>query len=236
MEISYTQLRVYLECPWKYKLQYIDGLRIPHSPNSSFGVSLHRALECFHRKEAGAFEDLLECYDRRWLGTGYPDEETKERWRAKGRRILERYWRSEQERRTEIVGIEREFVYTLGRHQVRGMIDRVDRHADGRCEVIDYKTFPEMQTEAELGDNLQMRFYALGVRESLAWEPGLLTLYYVANDRRVSVPYDPAGEEELKALIERTADRIEAGDFKPDTSFCVRCPFHGDCAHSVARG
>lgn len=236
MEISYSRLRVYLECPYKYKLVFVDGKRVPLTPSSSLGLSLHRALECFHRKDAGSLEDLLDCYDDRWLGAGYPDEETKELWNLKGRRILERYHVAEQDRRSEILGVEREFIYPLGRHTVRGMVDRIDRLPDGRYEVIDYKTHLDLKTEEQAADDLQLRFYALGVEESLAIEASLVTLHYVAAGKKVSIPYEGKGEEELRALIERSADLIEAGDFRPNTSFCPSCDFRLTCPHSTRRG
>ena len=235
MEISFTRLRVYLECPWKYKLQFLDGRRIPLTPASSLGLSLHRALEAFHRKDAGSLEDLLDCYDDRWLGSGYPDDETKERWYQKGQRILEGYHEREPDRRTEIVGVEREFVYPLGDHTVRGMIDRLDRHPDGRHEVIDYKTHLDFETEAQLADDLQLRFYGLGVREALGVTPALLSVDYVAVGRRVSVPYDASKEAALKALIVKTADAIDAGAFEADTAYCPKCAYRETCPFSAAK-
>jgi len=234
MELSFTKLRVFRECPWKYKLQMVDGRRSPLTPSASLGLSLHRALECFHRKEAPAAKDIWACYESRWMTAGYADPETRRAWFAKGRRILEQYLEAERKRRTLIVSVEREFVYPLGRHEVRGMIDRIDRHPDGRLEIVDYKTYGTGEA-LDAKDELQLRFYGLGCRESLALEPALLTLYFVAAGRRVTIPYDAGGEEDLKALIRETADRIEAGAFAPDASFCPGCEFRRDCARSVSR-
>ena len=115
------------------------------------------------------------------------------------------------------------------------MIDRIDRLPDGRHEVIDYKTHFDVQTEGQLADDLQMRFYALGARESLAIAPDVLTLDYVAAGKKVSVPYAASGEEALKKLITEAADRIEEGDFSPRTEYCPRCEFRKACPHSAAR-
>ena len=234
MEISFTKLRVFRECPWKYQLQMVAGWRIPLAPAGSLGLSLHRALECFHRKDFPAAEDLWACYESRWLSAGYPDEATRAKWSAKGRRILEQYLADERERRTTIVAVEREFVYPLRRHEVRGMIDRIDRHPDGRLEVIDYKTSGTGEA-GEPRDELQLRFYGLGCVESLALEPALLSIYFVAAGRRLTVPYDRDGEADLKDMIADAADRIEAGNFPPDTSFCPRCDFRTRCSYSIAR-
>ena len=148
MEISFTQFRVYTECPWKYKLLFVDRKRIPQTPNSSLGQSLHRALETFHRGDLGTLDSLLESYERRWVSGGFSSDAEADEYFAKGRRMLERYFAQEADRRTQVEGIEKEFFYPLGRHMVRGMVDRLDLHPDGRYEVIDYKSRFGSETEA----------------------------------------------------------------------------------------
>ena len=91
-------------------------------------------------------------------------------------------------------------------------------------------------TRVEAADNLQLGIYGMGAAESLAIEPRWLTLYYVAADRRVSVPYDPSRNERIEDLIMRVADLAAWGRaFAPDTSFCARCGFRDRCTHSVAK-
>ena len=112
------------------------------------------------------------------------------------------------------------------------MVDRIDRHPDGRFEVIDYKTRfeldPSQPLPAEESD-VQLRFYALGVKEALGVTPALLTVHYLAAGKRQSKPYDPSGEEQLKRQIEAAADGIENERFSPDTSFCPRCAYRSTC-------
>ncbi|MBI3552621.1 MAG: PD-(D/E)XK nuclease family protein [Elusimicrobia bacterium] len=235
MEISFTRFRVYSECPWKYKLMFVDGKKVPLTPASSLGLSLHRALESFHRSRVNELDKLLDCYEERWIGGGYADEQVKKEHFDKGIKILEKYFKQEQERRTQIEGIEREFIYPLGRHTVRGMIDRMDKHPDGGLEIIDYKTSLDFDEKSPVDRTLQLRFYALGVRESLGVKPSWLTIHYLAAGKREREPYDDSREDELKAAIERAADRIENGDFKPDTAFCPSCDFRRTCTHSTAR-
>lgn len=235
MEISFTQLRVYLECPWKYKLLFVDRRSIEPTPASILGSALHKTLERFHRRGPSELPRLLELFGEEWRRACRFLEPVCSEWGRKGSRLLEGYFKRESRRKTQIVGLEREFIYPLGGHLVRGMIDRVDLHPDERHEVIDYKTQMEAQTEEAVQDNLQLRFYALGLRETYAIKPALLTLDYLASDRAVTVLYDPSREGELKELIEKTADKIEARDFRPDTSFCPHCDFRKTCTHSVAR-
>jgi DNA helicase-2/ATP-dependent DNA helicase PcrA len=214
---------------------FIDGKKVPLTAPSSLGLSLHRALEAFHRSRINELDNLIDCYERLWIGGGYADEEEKRRCFEKGVKILEKYFVQEQERRSQIEGIEREFIYPLGAHTVRGMIDRMDTLPDGSIEIIDYKTQLDAAMDPAIDRNLQLRFYGLGVRESLGVKPALLTIHYLASGKRDSIPYDDSGEDDLKRRIERAADRIDAGDFTPDTAFCPRCEFRAICAHSVAK-
>jgi len=235
VEISYTRYRVYRECPWKYKLMFADGRKIPLNPKSSFGLSLHRALEAWLSGGDDALDALLGALKSCWLKEGYPDRATEKRWRVKAERALTRLHEDESARRSRAVGVEKEFVWELGVHQVRGMIDRIDRGADGAHELIDYKTGPGVPTPAQVAADRQLRFYALGARRGLGLAAATLTVDCVAAGERVSVPYDGAGEETLAGDVAAAADAIEAGRFSPDTSFCPRCDFRDDCVHSTAR-
>jgi len=224
VEISFSRFRIFRECPWKYKLQFVDGRKPPLDASASLGLSLHRALERYH-----GGEDLLAAYDAEFLRSGYPDAETRGRWKRRGERILETFLERDSGRRSEVLGAEREFVFPLGKHTVRGMIDRLDRHMDGLVELTDYK----MNSGAD--SDLQLRFYALGAKEGLGVAPSVLSVHYLADDRIDSRPYDSSGEEALKAEIVRVADAIETGVFTPDTSFCPRCVFRKDCRFSTAK-
>ncbi|MBI4375339.1 MAG: PD-(D/E)XK nuclease family protein [Elusimicrobia bacterium] len=237
MELSFTRFRLYNECPWKYKLAFIDGWQAPATPASALGVCLHRALECFHRSAEADWPAMEACFERQWPQSGFPHGAEEALWRRKGLRMLESYFENEKSRRTRIIGIEKEFAYPLGPRSIRGMVDRIDEHPDGRRELIDYKTSLESEPPAaeRLSANLQLRFYALGVRESLGFKPDLLSIHYLAAGESRTIPYDDSGEEELKAMILAAAERIEAGEFRPDTSFCPRCHYRRRCVFSAAR-
>jgi hypothetical protein len=60
-----------------------------------------------------------------------------------------------------------------------------------------------------------------------------VTVDSVTAGKRVSMPYDPSGEDALAADISAAADEIEQGRFGPDTRYCPRCDFKNDCVHAM---
>lgn len=236
VEVSYSQINAYLSCPWLFKIVYLDFKRPPLHPRSSLGVSIHRTLEAYHREGAADLERMLALYDQCWVHAGFSDGPEELEWHRKGGRIVELYWNRDQERRSEVLAVEKEFFFPHGPHGIRGTIDRIDRLPDGRVEVIDYKTHLDVETEEQAAQNLQLGMYGLGARESLGLEPALLSLHYVALGKKTSVPYDPAREEALLELVGRVADLIAGSKaFKPELAHCPSCDFRKTCPHSSAR-
>lgn len=235
MEISFTRYRVYRECPWKYKLKFVDEQSVPLTPKASFGASIHFALESWLSDPARAPETIVEALDANWISDGYADREEAARWRSKAARVLRAFALAEISRRSSVIDVEAEFTFALGGHTVRGMIDRIDREPDGGYEVIDYKTGPHSPTTEDVARDVQLQFYALGAARGLSLPVKTLTIDSVSAGERVSVPYDAASAETLMRDITLAADSIEKKTFAADTRFCARCDYAKTCEFSVKK-
>ena len=84
--LSYTQISQYQSCPLCYKLQYIDGLKPKDKWYFSFGLTMHTCAEHLFKVNVPpppSLEELLEFYERNWLGVGYESAEEEAKYKEK---------------------------------------------------------------------------------------------------------------------------------------------------------
>lgn len=232
-EVSFSQIRAYLDCPWLFHLRYQARWRTPPTPASALGATVHAALEHFHREKAPSEARLLELYEECWVNPPGAAGPEVLKLHAKGADILRRYWAEERSSTNTVELVEKEFMAPLGAHTVRGIVDRVDRRPDGTLEVIDYKTYDAVPEGADPAADLQLRLYAWGLRAAWALEARWVSWRFVAAGKTVTAPYDPAGEDELEGFVTRVADLIAWGrGLAPNTAHCGACDFRLRCDKS----
>ena len=236
MELSFSKISAYRFCPWKYKLLYMDGMKIAPNPHISLGLTVHRTLEDFHKNDGKSLDDLLEIYDKVWVNEGFQNPQQTMHFYEKGEKMLKDYFEWCQLRKSEVVAVEKEFRFPVGSRFLRGIIDRIDKLPDDTYEVIDYKTHAEMWEQAKIDSDLQLTLYAMGCEKIMKTPPALLSYYFLAHNKvvttnRSKIQIDAALEE-----LEQVAQKIERKEFPPDTSRCPRCDFKQFCKFSTAKG
>ncbi len=119
---------------------------------------------------------------------------------------------------------------------LRGVIDRVDRDADGRLRVVDYKTgkpdryHPGRPLAA--GRRVQHLVYAIAANRLLGDEVDSAEFHFptrAGRNERVRLPVPPAAEAE--ALISRMATLAADGPYlaTEDSDDCAYCDFGAVC-------
>ena len=68
--VSASRLNLWLKCPLAFKLKYIDGVRMPATPNMFVGKQTHQALETWYRhRQIGmpiTVADVEACMEASW--------------------------------------------------------------------------------------------------------------------------------------------------------------------------
>lgn len=255
---SFTQLAAYANCPLQYKFAHVLRLPVFGKPQFSFGKTMHATLQKFLEelarrqatKQATLFGDapaggglalslaeLLKLYEESWQDDWYPDRPTKEKYRQKGRELLEAFYRVIAERPPRPLFLERDFKVRLGEYWLRGKIDRIDRFdgeqpaASERVEIIDYKTGqPKDEVKLSSDDKRQLMLYQLAAERALNLKPGRLTFHYLEGNATVSF----LGESEELAKFEADTvaqiERIKTGDYEATPGrHCAFCDFADIC-------
>jgi putative RecB family exonuclease len=129
---------------------------------------------------------------------------------------------------SEVLDTERKINFKLGKLELVGRIDRIDRVDGNAVKVVDYKTgTPKDQRFAD--DSLQLSIYAMGVRQ-MGLEPRELVLLNLGDCAEVKTFRTSKQLETAQQKIEEVAEGIAAGFFEPTPgSHCVWCEFKKLC-------
>ncbi len=233
LELNYSKIQAYLNCPFLYRFIYVERKFAPQTPFSSLGLSVHRALGAFHARP-GDLGDLISCYEDAWLHQGYASAQESMEFYKKGADVLERWWQHFQENPARVLYSEKHFMFPFEKWRIKGTIDRVDALPGGMVELIDYKMGFEGKTEGDVTGSLQLSIYAIGLSRALRLKVASIGYFVLTSLTKVSVPYSPSTEEATLSLIRETGEKMLAMDMSRK-GVCKRCPIRKLCPESEAR-
>ncbi len=147
ISISFSELSQYLECPYRYKLDYVLGMKTrTDSPNMAYGRAMHSALGSTFTMEVS---DAVKLFEERLVTEMEklePGEFDVEDARIAGRTIVKKYYHGE-DASMDLVELERELLIDVWKTpsgetvKFRGFIDAVlGDPARKKIHLIDYKT------------------------------------------------------------------------------------------------
>lgn len=246
--ISPTKLRTFLLCPAKYRLEYIDKIgRFYHRARAgyAFGHSLHRALDAFHNAggaESVTAEELTASLEQVWITKGYTDTEQEAAYRDEGLRILKEYHAaaaSAREQQPETappttLWTEKTLRMDLSPDvALSGRIDRVDEHADGALEIVDYKSGRETVCPEDVQNSLALSIYQILVKNKMPDRRVFATLAALRTGARASWELPEAQRAEIAAACLDTGEEIRTKDWESVlpvvNDHCPHCDFLPHC-------
>lgn len=262
LHISHTQLDTFLNCPQKYRYQYVLGAPWEHLPASlAFGRAIHAAIAHYYRHVKHFGEPLplgvlRGCFHGEFkeaLAQGpevlYKEGESEQLLKAKGDALLEVF--HAKARPQTIEAVEMPFLVelvdpatgeVLGT-KLAGVFDLIESDANSNLTIADLKTSNRRYAENQVENHLQSTLYAYALRR----------LGYTTDGRNILIRFDvllktkqpdlesyyavKAEEDERWTLaqVRQVLGAIEAGTYYPVRSWrCPECPFRRRCAADIA--
>lgn len=245
LTLSPTKLNAYLSCRLAYKYTYIDRIgRFFYKPKSfhTFGATLHRALDEFH-KQGGAdtqsADDLVNTMRSMWSDVGYGSKLEETEHLAAAEQLLGQYHQEHIIQGAKTLFTEKQLRVDMGEFVLMGRVDRIDEHADGSLEIIDYKSGRLHVTEEEVRQDLAMGVYTLLASRLFAGRRITATIYALRSNQKATVEHTTDELAELEAMIRLLAAEIAQVDrdsdieptWKPD--ICPYCDYLRLCRKSA---
>ncbi|MFA4911437.1 MAG: ATP-dependent DNA helicase [Desulfobacteria bacterium] len=233
LDITFSALDTYDKCPLKFKYSFIYKIPRKSTINMRVGSLLHRVLEHFHknytRKEASV-EDILRLFEDAWKMSRLPDSIQWRQFKEKATTGLTDYFDDFKLDSNKPEYFERPFTLKVGKHRVKGRVDRIDITETGGYELIDYKT-GRTRTQREVDSDLQLSVYSLGAIEAWNIKPERASYCFLIENKRVSVSHRDEQLEGAREKILELAEGILAENFepKPDYQNCRYCDYQILC-------
>jgi RecB family exonuclease len=157
-------------CPLQWFLERRVGAGTPSGSAAAMGVVVHAVAEALARGEVAPDRAQIAPFvDEIWAHMPFAARYQSRHERARVDEMIEALlsWQLSGER--EVAAAEVSFALTLpgaeGPVSIAGKIDRIDRDAEGRAHLVDFKTGKNAASAQATAENPQLGIYQLAVRD-----------------------------------------------------------------------
>ncbi|NLN79600.1 MAG: PD-(D/E)XK nuclease family protein [Armatimonadetes bacterium] len=245
LTLSPTKINTYLSCRLAFKFTYVDRIgKFFYKPKSfhTFGATLHRALDEFHKQggaETQSADELIRTMQSMWTSAGYSSKQEEAEHLAAAQQFLDQYHSDHVVEGAKTIFTEKQLRVDMGEFVLMGRIDRIDEHTDGHIEIIDYKSGRIDVTEDEVRADTAMGVYSLLARRLFPNKRVTITIYALRSGKKATAEHTAEELSELEVMIRLLAAEIAQVDedsviepqWKPD-----QCPWCDYLSLCVKRG
>ena len=241
--LSPSSIATFHQCPYKYKLSRIDGIKEPPTEHTLLGNYVHSVLENFYRLEQNerTVPAIKEIFRSVW--EDYVDDvkivykrepKNVHLLRLRAWYCIENLMKMEDVSSVQFDGIETELDALVDGVKIKGFVDRWNKKDDDSIVISDYKTgkVPAKRWQDDKFD--QLLIYAVVLSELLDKNIASLELLYVAHGEKLTKTPTIQDIERTKSTIVETRrqidERCESGIFETKRSkLCSYCYFKTVC-------
>jgi len=242
--LSPSGTSTFQNCPLQFRFQNIQKLPQPPGAAAVKGNVVHRALELLFQLEAplrtnAAAHDFLATAKTEFeptydiTGLNLTADQASKFW-ADCSTLVDSYLRMEDPTTIQSIDTEMWVTAPLNKVALRGIIDRIERDANGGLIISDYKTGKAPRDIDVEGKMMQLQMYAYMLREMRGELPTTLQLLYIKDGvRHTRTPT----EQSMRFVHTRTTALFNAIEKSCTTNFfptkksglCNFCSFKPWC-------
>ncbi len=246
---SHSRLSCYENCPFQYKLKYVDRVKstLGTTIEAFVGSMVHDALEWLYglarNGRVATKEELAGKYQELWEAEWKDDiriikkDLDVDNYRSNGQKWVEQYWDRYQPFDQGItIDLEcKVYIDLPGGKKIMGYIDRLEKVGNNHFVIHDYKTSGKLPTPHETANDRQLALYMLGVQQRY---PDLekidLVWHFVRFDEDV---WSQRTEGQLQKMADETTslintieEAVASRNLPTQTSsLCGWCDFRPQC-------
>jgi putative RecB family exonuclease len=246
--LSPSSASTFEQCPRRWAFRYVERLPDPPGEPALAGTFAHAVLERLFQDPPGdrTVERAKVHAREAWPATERDphyqalalDDAGARRFRWRGWAAIEGLWKVEDPTRVDVRATEHQVFTTVGEVPFRGIVDRLDRAADGTVEVTDYKSGRAPSVRYSDARLAQVLLYAAAVQATTGERPSRARLLYLGQKVIDVQVTDAALEPVVEALHgtwQSVHDSCDREDFAPKPGpLCGWCPFADRCAEGAA--
>jgi len=238
IDLSFTALENYNNCPFKYKLSNQIGFNVSEKQEIDEGIFVHKALEVINKEiinngnlfigQDKVKEIIIELFSK---SNDDLKEEDPVEYQKQLTEIIDNvvYYYENYGQNIKILDSEYPFYLKDQHYALKGVVDLI-YETDGKLGIIDYKN-TRLEAKYKNKFKKQLHLYVLALRDQNQEYEGKeiseLKVYTIKSKKMIDFEIDESYIEELKEELERVACAIHDGD-KFSSCKCEDCKY---CAY-----
>lgn len=227
MEWSFSRLNSFYQCPWQFKLQYIDCEQGETNFFSEYGSLIHTILEDYAKNKLEIYE-LADYYEKIYYDVvkhGAPPNmyvDLEQKYYAAGYDYLFNF---EGFGDFEIVEAEKELHFNIGSYRITGFIDLLLRDNEKNFHIYDHKSSTVKSKNSKKAQEYwkQLYLYSIGIYEEYGVYPVKLHINVFKENKIYTIDFDIKEVEKVKQWVIDTIELLKKEEeFLPrsDSFFC----------------
>lgn len=218
--ISPSSLNTFLECPYRFKLRYINGIKIGAGEAAQFGSSIHKVNEMFwseYKQIKNPDVALQNTIDLYW------DKTISEEYFQASHSCFNNFL-SNIKSTPNLIPLYTEFKALNVVNNTIAIIDVVYPH-----KIVDYKTSKYFTVKAKLPNIIQAVMCCDNLNQCTGMEIKTVEFHYIRMNKIQYVNITPDLSTDVHNLIVNMRDGIKKDNFPKNLKSCYFCDYKLIC-------